>query len=130
MSDPSESIPTKPIGDGGPGAEGAPVAAMYPPSASNANVYFGQANGSVSLFPGPYGSGYQVQAPAVGVSVTSVSVAGNYILWGGTTPEGGRVDACDNGNLTSVLTTGTPVDVQGDGGAWYWGDNNLEKFPV
>jgi hypothetical protein len=23
-----------------------------------------------------------------------------------------------------------PVDVQGDGGAWYWGDSNLEKYTL
>ena len=58
------------------------ITAMYPPSATNGNVYWGEANGSVSLFPGPYDSVYQLQAPGAGVSVTSVSVADNYIFWG------------------------------------------------
>jgi hypothetical protein len=106
------------------------ITAMYPPSATNANVYWGEANGSVSLFPGPYDSIYQVQAPSDGVSVTSVSVADNYILWGDCLAEACKVDGYDNGNIVSVPTSGPPVDVQGDASAWYWGDFDLEKFAL
>jgi surface antigen len=106
------------------------ITTMYPPSATNGNVYWGEANGSVSLFPGPYDSVYQLQAPSAGTSVTSVSVAENYILWGEILPEGYRVDGYDNGNVVSVPTSGPPVDVQGDAGAWYWGDSDLEKFTL
>jgi hypothetical protein len=109
---------------------GSAVTALYPPSAADANVYWGEANGSVSLFPGPYDSVYQLQAPGVGVRVTSVSVADNYILWGECLAEGCNVVGYDNGNFVSVPTSGRPVDVQGDAGAWYWGDSNLEKFPL
>jgi len=56
------------------------ITAFYPPSATNDNVYWAEFNGSVYLFPGPRNSAYQLQAPAAGVSVTSVSAAGNYIL--------------------------------------------------
>ena len=73
---------------------------------------------------------YQLQAPAAGVSVTSVSAAGNYILWGDRMPEGYKVVGYDNGNVVSVPTSGPPVDVQGDAGAWYWGDSELEKFTI
>jgi surface antigen len=104
------------------------VTAIYPPSATNGNIYWGEANGSVSLFPGPRGSVYQLQAPGAGVSVTSVSLGGNYILWGERTPDGYKVDGYDNGNVVSVPASGPPVDVQGDAGAWYWGDSDLEKF--
>jgi hypothetical protein len=106
------------------------ITALYPPSATNANVYWGEANGSVSLFPGPYDSLFQVQGPGAGVSVTSVSVADNYIIWGETTAQGDKVAGYDNGNDVSVPTAGPPVDVQGDGSAWYWGDTNLEKFTL
>ena len=106
------------------------ITAMYPPSATNANVYWGEANGSVSLFPGPYDSIYQVQAPSDGVSVTSVSVADNYILWGDCLAEACKVDGYDIGNIVSVPTSGPPVDVQGDASAWYWGDFDLEKFAL
>jgi hypothetical protein len=110
------------------------ITAMYPPSATNGNVYWGEANGSVSLFPGPHDSVYQLQAPGAGVSVTSVSVADNYILWGECVAEAfGQncmVEGYDNGNFVSVPTSGSPVDVQGDTGAWYWGDYDLEKFTL
>ena len=106
------------------------ITAMYPPSATNGNVYWGEANGSVSLFPGPHDSVYPLQAPGTGVSVTSVSVAGNYILWGERMPDGYEIDGYDNGNVVSVPTSSPPVDVQGDAGAWYWGDSDLEKFTL
>ncbi len=106
------------------------ITAMYPPSANDANVYWGETNGSVSLFPGPFDSVYPLQAPAAGVSVTSVSVARNYILWGECLAEACKVQWYDNGNVVSVATSGPPVDVQGDAGAWYWGDSYLEKFTL
>jgi surface antigen len=106
------------------------ITAIYPPSATNGNVYWGQANGSVALFPGPHDAVYQLQAPHGGVSITSVSVAGNYALWGECLAEGCKVDGDDNGNVVSVPTFGAPVDVQGDGGAWYWGDVALEKLTL
>ena len=106
------------------------ITAMYPPSSTNGNVYWGETNGSVSLYPGPYGSPYQLQAPQAGVIVTSVSVADNYILWGNCTANGCQVDGYDNGNLVSVPTSAPPIDVQGDAGAWYWGDFQLEKFTL
>jgi surface antigen len=112
-------------------SSGSAITAIYPPSATDGNVYWGEANGSVSLFPGPYDSVYEVQAASAGVSVTSVSVAGNYILWGDCDAEGCKVEGYDNGNYVSVPTTfGPPVDVQGDAGAWYWGDSDLEKFAL
>ena len=106
------------------------ITALYPPSATNGNVYWGEANGSVSLFPGPRDAVDQLQAPGAGVSVTSVSVADNYILWGDCLAEACKVDGYDNGNIVSVPTSGPPVDVQGDASAWYWGDFDLEKFAL
>jgi surface antigen len=106
------------------------ITALYPPTATNGNVYAGEANGSVFLYPGPYGSAYQLQAASAGVSVTSVSVAGNYIIWGERFPLGFKVEGYDNGNILSVPTSGPSVDVQGDGGGWYWGDSDLEKFTL
>jgi surface antigen len=106
------------------------ITAMYPPSGTDGNVYWGEANGSVALFPGPYDSVYPVQPPSAGVSVTSVSVADNYILWGERFPEGYKVQGYDNGNILSVPTSGPAVDVQGDAGAWYWADSDLEKFTL
>jgi hypothetical protein len=106
------------------------ITAIYPPSATNGNVYWGESNGSVSLFPGPHDSVDQIQAPRAGVSVTSVSVADDYILWGDCFVDGCQVGGYDNGNVVSVPTSGPPVDVQGDAGAWYWGDSQLEKFTL
>jgi hypothetical protein len=106
------------------------ITALYPPSATNGNVYWGESNGSVYLFPGPRNAIYQLQPPASGASVTSVSAAGNYILWGGCMPQGCRVDGYSNGNVVLVPSSGPPVDVQGDAGAWYWGGSDLEKFTL
>jgi hypothetical protein len=60
----------------------------------------------------------------------SVSAAGNYILWGEWMPEGYWVDGYSNCNIVSVPSSGPPVDVQGDAGAWYWGGSDLEKFTL
>jgi len=102
------------------------ITAMYPPSAAS-GVLWGEANGSVN---GLDGAMYQLQAPVAGVSVTSVSVTGNYIVWADCFPQWCQVDGTD-GSVVSVATSGIPVDVQGDGGAWYWGDSSgLEKFAL
>jgi surface antigen len=122
------SVPTSGGASNAVVAASSAITALYPPSATNGNVYWGESNGSVSLFPGPHDSAYQLQAPGTGVSITSVSVAGNYILWGERTLGEYEVEGYDNGNIVSVPASGPPVDVQGDGGAWYWGDSDLEKF--
>jgi surface antigen len=103
-----------------------PITAMYPPTTAN-GVLWGEANGSVDGFEGDIY--YQLQAPVAGVSVTSVSVAGNYVLWADCFPQWCQVDG-DNGSVVSVATSGIPVDAQGDAGAWYWGDSDLEKFTL
>jgi hypothetical protein len=112
-----------------------PVTAIYPPSAANANLYWGAADGSVSVFPGPSGSVYQLQAPRPGNTITSLSLAGNYIVWGGCVAISAGAATCkvygyDNGTLLAVATSAPPVDVQGDTGAWYWGGYGLEKFAL
>jgi surface antigen len=107
-----------------------PITALYPPSATDGNVYWGEANGSVELFPGPFHSPFQLQAPGTGVSITSVSLAGSYVLWGESAPTGYKLAGYDNGNVVTVPTSGPAVDVQGDAGAWYWGDSDLEKFTL
>ena len=103
-----------------------PITAIYPPSTANGLVW-GEANGSVGFDGGDIYT--QLQPPVAGISVTSVSVAGNYILWADCFPQWCQVDGNDNGSVVSVATSGTPVDAQGDAGAWYWGDSaGLEKF--
>ena len=106
-----------------------PITAIYPPSTANGLVW-AEANGSVNRYDG--GDIYnQLQAPVAGVSVTSVSVAGNYILWADCFPQWCLVEGEDNGSVVSVATSGIPVDAQGDAGAWYWGDSGgLEKFAL
>jgi surface antigen len=104
------------------------ITAIYPPSSAN-GVLWGEANGSVYSFDGDIY--YQLQAPVTGVSVTSVSVAGNYILWADCFPQWCQVDGNDGGSVVSVATSGIPVDLQGDAGGWYWGDpGGLEKFAL
>jgi len=103
------------------------ITAMYPPSAIFPNVVWGEANGSVNLFPGLSNSVEQLQAPGADVSITSVSFTENHFLWSECLPQGCTVDG-DDGNIVSVPTTGPPVDVQGDASAWYWGDSDLEKY--
>ena len=76
------------------------------------------------------GTGDKINGATAGVSVTSVSVADDYILWGDCFVDGCQVGGYDNGNVVSVPTSGPPVDVQGDAGAWYWGDSQLEKFTL
>lgn len=111
------------------------ITAIYPPSAANVNVYWGEADGSVSVFPGPFGSAYELQAPRAGDTITSLALAGTYIIWGGCMTIGFgiatcQVDGYDNGTLVAVPTSAPPVDVQGDAGAWYWGGYDLEKFTL
>jgi len=131
-----------------------PITALYPPSATNAHLYWGESNGSVysgeprgsiSLeadrpvggpgavvppSPAPTEDVSQLQAPATGTSVSSVSVAGNYIVWGECLLQGCKIVGEDNGDIASVATSGPSVDVQGDANGWYWGDFDLEKFTV
>jgi hypothetical protein len=104
------------------------ITAMYPPSGTDANVTFGEANGEVAVYPGPYDTPYVIQSPGAGVSITSVSLAGDYILWGDCVSSGCSVDGYDNGNFVSIPALGSPVDVQGDANGWYWGASDLEKF--
>lgn len=106
------------------------ITAMDPPSATDGNATFGEANGEVALYPGPYDTPYVIQSPGSGVSVTSVSLAGNYIVWGECLSSGCFVEGYDNGNYVSTPALGTPVDVQGDFNAWYWGASDLEKFTL
>ena len=107
-------------------SEPSPITAIYPPSTANGLVW-GEANGSVHYDGGDVY--IQLQPPVAGISVTSVSVAGNYILWADCFPQWCQVDGNDNGSVVSVATSGTPVDAQGDAGSWYWGDSGgLEKF--
>jgi len=105
------------------------ITAIYPPSTAN-GLLWGEADGSVNRFDG--GDIYnELQLPVAGVSVTSVSAAGNYILWAECLPQWCQVDGDDNGGVVSMPTSGTPVDIQGDAGAWYWGDSGgLEKFTL
>jgi surface antigen len=106
-----------------------PITALYPPSAAN-GLLWAEANGSVNRYDG--GDIYnQLQAPVAGISVTSVSVAGHYVLWAECFPHWCQVDGEDNGSVVSVATSGIPLDAQGDAGAWYWGDSGgLEKFAI
>jgi surface antigen len=102
------------------------ITALYPPSTAN-GLLWAEANGSVTGLDGDIF--YDLQAPVAGVSVTSVSVAGNYIVWADCFPGWCQIDGNDSGYVVSVATSGTPVDAQGDGGAWFWGDpSGLEKF--
>jgi surface antigen len=104
------------------------ITALYPPSTSN-GLLWGEANGSVTSLDGDIY--YEFQAPVAGVSVTSVSVAGNYVAWADCFPQWCQVVGNDNGIVASAATSGIPVDAQGDGGAFYWGDpSGLEKFQI
>jgi surface antigen len=104
------------------------VTAIYPPSSAD-GLLWGEANGSVYSFEGDTYA--QLQAPVAGITVMSVSVAGNYIIWADCFPQWCQVYGNDGGSVVSVGTSGVPVDLQGDTGAWYWGDSGgLEKFVV
>jgi len=115
-------------------SEPSPITAIYP--STTYGVLWGEANGSVHGFNGDIS--YQVQAPVAGVSITSVSVAGDVILWAECLPLSCQVDGAFGGSavsvggsVVSVATSGAPVDAQGDAGAWYWGDSGgVEKFAL
>jgi surface antigen len=105
-----------------------PITALYPPTTAN-GVLWGEANGSVDGFEGDIY--YQLQAPVANASVTSVSVAGSYVLWAQCFPQWCQISGDDSGRVVSVPTSGASVDAQGDAGAWYWGDSGgLEKFAL
>jgi hypothetical protein len=129
------------------------ITALHPPSATNEHLYWGEADGSVYAgepgsisveadrpaggpgpvvppTPAPIEDVSQLQAPASGASVSSVSVAGNYIVWGECLLQGCKIVGDDNGDIVSVATSGPSVDVQGDASAWYWGDFDLEKYTL
>jgi hypothetical protein len=104
------------------------ITALYPPSTTN-GLLWGEANGSVTSLDGDIY--YEFQAPVAGVSVSSVSVAGSYVVWANCFPGWCQIVGNDDGSVVSVGTSGAPVDAQGDGGAWFWGDpSGLEKFAL
>jgi len=104
------------------------ITAMYPPTTAN-GLLWGEANGSVTSLDGDIY--YEFQPPAAGVAVTSVSVAGNYVVWADCFPQWCQIKGNDNGIVVPVATSGIPVDAQGDGGAWFWGDSSgLEKLAL
>ncbi len=104
------------------------ITAIYPPSSAD-GLLWGEANGSVYSLDGDIY--YQLQAPVAGITVTSVSAAGSYIIWADCFPQWCQVEGNDGGSVVSVATSGVPVDLQGDTGAWYWGDSGgLEKFDI
>jgi surface antigen len=104
------------------------ITALYPPTTAN-GLLWAEANGSVTSLEGDIY--YEFQDPVAGASVTSVSVAGNYVVWADCFTGWCQIYGDDNGNILSAATSGTPVDAQGDGGAWFWGDaSGLEKFAI
>ena len=104
------------------------ITALYPPSTAN-GLLWGEANGSVTSLNGDIY--YEFQPPAAGVSVSSVSVAGNYVVWADCFPQWCQIKGNHDGIVASVATSGVPVDAQGDGGAWFWADSGgLEKLTL
>jgi hypothetical protein len=67
----------------------------------------------------------------VGTEITSISrdATSGDILWG----QDDFLDGLDlavwfsDGTAFAVATDAPPLDIQGDGGALYWGDQRLEK---
>jgi surface antigen len=104
------------------------ITAMYPPSTGK-GLLWGEANGSVTSLNGDIY--HEFQLPAAGVAVSSVSVAGNYVVWADCFSWWCQIKGNDNGIVASAAASGVPVDAQGDGGAWFWGDSGgLEKLAL
>jgi hypothetical protein len=127
----ADSILTVPVSGGTPAlyiSGASPVTAIYAVTTDN-GLLWGEANGSVNAYYGGDISD-ELQLPVTGLSITSVSAAGNYILWSECFSQLCQVVGQGNGTVVSVTTPGTPVvDAQGDVGAWYWGDSaGVEKF--
>jgi hypothetical protein len=103
------------------------------PNAFDDTVYWGEADGAVMSYPSVTGHPFQYQAPASGVSVTSVTLSDTslvtLIMWGECTPTGCGVQLVDpiDGSEAGWLTRSAPIDVTMDDNGAYWGDNHLEK---
>jgi hypothetical protein len=110
------------------------IRAMYVlPQNPNTQVYWGEANGAVHSYPS-YVTTYQ--APAPGVSISSVSVGttnsfGSWVMWGQCVSGSCGVLMRNpiSGSEMTWATTGTPTGLSIDDGGVYWGDNFLEKNP-
>jgi hypothetical protein len=93
--------------------------------------YLGLSNGTVEEGTTIGGISDVLQAKSVGTTITSISrdATNGDILWG----EDDFLDGFQlavffrAGTTGAIVTDGDPLDVQGDGGAMYWGDQHLEK---
>jgi hypothetical protein len=93
--------------------------------------YLGLTNGTVEEGTTLGGISDVLQAESVGTEITSISrdATNGDILWGQDDFLDGLDLAVDfhDGTTGAVATDAPPLDVQGDGGAMYWGDQHLEK---
>ncbi len=93
--------------------------------------YLGLTNGTVEQGTTLGGISYVLQAAAPGTIISSISrdATNGDILWGQQNIVTGLdlAVAFHNGTTGAVATNAPPLGVQGDGGAMYWGDQQLEK---
>jgi hypothetical protein len=93
--------------------------------------YLGLTNGTVEEGTTLGGISDVLQAKSVGTEITAISrdPTNGDILWGEDDFLQGFDLAVDfqDGTTGAVTTDAPPLDIQGDGGAMYWGDEHLEK---
>jgi hypothetical protein len=93
--------------------------------------YLGLTNGTVEEGTTLGGISDVLQAKSVGTEITSISrdPSNGDILWGEDDFLEGFDLAVDfeDGTTSAVTTDAPPLNIQGDGGAMYWGDEHLEK---
>jgi hypothetical protein len=93
-------------------------------------VRYGDANGAVMQYPWVYPGVFYYQQPGNGESITSVALGYNTVYWGECGGAGCQIGWYQNNGQGSWATNGAPIDISGDGAGAYYGDDELESYPL
>jgi hypothetical protein len=93
-------------------------------------VRYGDVNGAVMQYPWVYPGVFYYQDPGAGQTITSVALGYNTVYWGECASRGCRIGWYQNNGQGSWATNGAPVDISGDANGAYYGDDDLESYPI
>ena len=93
-------------------------------------VRYGDASGAVMQYPWVYPGVYYYQQPSPGETITSVTLGYNTIYWGECGGGGCRISWWENTGQGSWPTNGAPIDISADASGAYYGDEDLESYPI
>ncbi|HEY3774521.1 MAG TPA: hypothetical protein VGL69_16080 [Solirubrobacteraceae bacterium] len=93
-------------------------------------VRYGDADGAVMQYPWVYPGVFYYQDPGQGETITSVALGDSIVYWGECGGAGCRIGWYQNAGQGSWATNGAPVDISADAAGAYYGDDELESYPL